>query len=125
MATRKPRETKEWRETEARNYLEAMDKGGLLLVSVVSASRSNLSYKYRVTLVTNTKNDPRLFKLNLNYWLATELMESLDDGDNLRGNGCGFDRGFDAVYTIGVILQKHGLVADGHKWASDANWSWF
>lgn len=123
---RKPKETAEWRFNEASNYFNAMDEGGLLLVSVVSTSQSNLSYKYRVALVMSAvEYDPQLFKLTLNYWLASELGVSLDKNDNLKGNGCGFDRGFDAVYTIGSILQKHGLVADGHKWASDANWAWF
>jgi hypothetical protein len=126
MATRKPKESKEWLEQEANKIFTELENGGLILVSVVSTSASNLSYKYRVVLVANyAETETSLYKYNLNYWLATELNESLDKNDNLRGNGCGFDRGFDAVYTIGTIFQKHGLTDNGHKWASDANWSWF
>lgn len=123
MTTRKPQLTAEEKAYFAEDVARAMDDNGLLLVSVISTSSSNLSYSYRVRLVAPWNG--RLRPSSLNYWIASELGESLNKADNLKGNGCGFDRGFDAVYTIGSILQRHGLTENGHAWASEANWAWF
>jgi hypothetical protein len=109
----------------AEDVARQMDNGNaLILVSVVKTSSTNLSYSYRVRMVSPALGG-LLRTTYLNYWLASELGESLNKDDDLKGNGCGFDRGFDAVYTIGKILERHGLTDNGHRWASGANWGWF
>jgi hypothetical protein len=114
-------ESKAWMAEDVARQMD--NDNALILVSVIKTSSTNLSYSYRVRMVSQYNG--KLRTSYLNYWLASELSESLNKDDDLRGNGCGFDRGFDAVYTIGKILERHGLADNGHKWASDANWSWF
>jgi hypothetical protein len=93
--------------TLAAEYLKL---GATLDVTITKTSASNLSYKYKVRLWYFHEITKKVEVMHLSYWLAAELGENLTDSDELRGNGCGFDRAHDAAYTIGRILEARGLI---------------
>lgn len=80
--------------------------GALLIPTITGTSKSNLSYRYNVSLAYNAGEGKGIDLMYLNYWLASELGVNLTDNDELKGNGLGFDRYHEAVYTIAAILGK-------------------
>lgn len=93
--------------TLAAEYLKA---GGKLDVTITKTNASNTAYKYKVRLWYFHEVREAVDVMYLTYWLAAELGENLTDNDELRGQGCGFDRAHDAAYTIGRILERRGLI---------------
>lgn len=81
--------------------------GGLLLVAITGASKTNLSYRLKIKMAYNTPNGVAI--MNISYWLASELEKNMTDSDEIRFNGCGFDRVHDVAYTIATILKSYGF----------------
>lgn len=86
-----------------------LQAGGKLQVIITGTSATNLSYRYKVILWA-VNDSGRVDEWHLNYWLAAEIGQNLTDRDELRGNGCGFDRAHEAAYTIGQLLHRRGLI---------------
>jgi len=101
---RKVTSTPEERERLAREIGKHLENGAMLQVSITSTSRTNMNYRYKVNLFFNYENAVECW--HLTYWLAGELGKNLTDSDELKGNGCGFDRYHDTAYTIAEILRK-------------------
>lgn len=101
---RKVVSTPEEREKLARLIGEKLENGALLIPTITGTSKSNLSYRYKVSLAYN---DPKtgVEMLYLSYWLAGELGVNLTDNDEIKGSGCGFDRFHEVAYTIAEILR--------------------
>lgn len=95
----------------ARFVAENLAHGAKLLITITHASRSNMSYRYKVAMAYTDKNGA-VQVAYLNYWMAAELGISLNADNELRGNGCGFDRRHDAAYTVGTILGNYGLIEE-------------
>ena len=93
--------------TLAAKYLKA---GGKLDVTITGISASNMSYRYTVRLWYFDDVRQTVERMHLTYWLAAELGKNLTDNDELKGSGCGFERAHDAAYTIGLILERRGLI---------------
>jgi hypothetical protein len=94
----------------AEQVAEGIKSGGRLVISINSTSKSNMSYKYAIRLVY--AKDGQIQDRWLNYWFASCYGESLTDYDELRGNGVGTDRYFQASYEVGTLLKKFGLIED-------------
>jgi hypothetical protein len=91
----------------AKDIKTKLDNGGGLLVSITHTSRSNLSYRYKVWLAHNTDKGVELD--NLGYWLASAYGLTLTDNHDIKGNGLGFCRYFQAVRYVAGALQDLGL----------------
>lgn len=59
----------------------------------------------------------------LNYWLAAEMGATLNDTDDIRFSGCGFDRAFEVACNIAHALKSHGL-ADA-RYEYEIKYRWF
>lgn len=93
--------------------------GGKLLISITHTSKSNLSYRYKVSLAY-PGFDKKVQIDSLNYWLAACWNETLHNGafDELKGSGVGTDRYFLAAYNIGLTLKEYGLIDDPYTIAN-------
>lgn len=119
MATYKPKESDEWILTHANNYLQELRNGGKLHITILSTSKSNMSYTYRVRLVYWDGEEVQ--DVNLSYFLACLWRESVNvrwEGDCLKGNGIGTDRYFLAAYNIGQSFKALGLIDDPYEIAN-------
>lgn len=130
METRKANMTDAEKRQMAELVADSLANGGKLLISITHASASNMSYRYKVVLAYMAdQNTPgaqtlKIEFLTLNYWMAAELGEKLVcewAGDTLRGHGCGFDRYHDAAYTVGKLLERHGLITEPLKTIANRN----
>lgn len=81
--------------------------GGLLLVAITGTSKTNLTYRLKLKLAFNGSSGVEL--MNISYWLASELEKNMTDDDEIRFNGCGFDRVHDVAYTVATILGRYGF----------------
>jgi hypothetical protein len=100
----------EWSEEELESWAitfgKHLENGALLIPTITGISKTNLSYRYKVSLAYNSENGRGVELAWLTYWLAGELGKNLTDNDELKGQGVGFDRYHDIVYTIAEILGK-------------------
>lgn len=106
---------------------EKLVKGnGKLLIQITHTSASNMSYRYKVSLVHYGKdwsgNDSVIIE-NLTYLLASVWKETYYSGmfNELKGSGVGTDRYFLAAYNIGLTLQKRGYVSSPYEIADRGN----
>lgn len=112
METYKPKMTAEEKKEKAVFVANKLNDGGKLLISITHASKSNMSYRYKAVLAYVDEVNGLMFE-TLSYWMASELNEKAViewAGDTLKGHGCGFDRYQDAAYTVGKLLERHGLI---------------
>lgn len=119
MESYKPKESPEWVLTQANNILTELRNGGKLHITIVSTTRDNMGYKYRVRLVY--WDGERVQDMNLSYFLGVlwgERVYPKWEGDTLRGQGIGTDRYFLAAYDIGQSLKSLGLLEDPYEIAS-------
>jgi hypothetical protein len=82
--------------------------GGLLLVAITGTSKTNMSYRLKVKLAYNSEAGG-IDLMNVTYWLASELNKNMTDNDEIRFNGCGYDRVHDIAYTVALILERYGF----------------
>lgn len=100
---------------------ETLVKGnGKLLIQITHTSSSNMSYRYKVTLVHYGKDwqgNDAIITENLTYLLASAWKENYYSGafNELKGSGVGTDRYFLAAYNIGLTLQKYGYVSSPYE----------
>ena len=119
METYTPKMTAAEMKEEAEFIANSLKDGGKLLVSIAHVSPSNMSYRYKVVLAYVDDINPGELMFNtLSYWMAAELKSKVVAeyaGDTLKGNGVGFDRYHDAAYTVGRLLERHGLITEPLK----------
>lgn len=97
-------------------YKKALDNGGRLLVSITHTSRSNLSYRYKVKLAWWDGENQQIQFYNLGYWIASQTGASLTEQNELKGNGLGFCRYFEAARDVAYALKKLGLADDRYEY---------
>lgn len=93
-----------------------LDNGGKLLVSITHTSRSNLSYRYKVSLAWWDSESEQVKLYNLGYWLASQIGATLTEQNQLKGNGLGFCRYFEAARNVAFALKKLGLAGDRYEY---------
>jgi hypothetical protein len=93
-----------------------LDNGGKLLVSITHTSRSNLSYRYKVKLAYWDTESQQVQFYNLGYWLASQIGANLTNQSELKGNGVGFCRYFEAALDVAFALKKLGLAGDRYEY---------
>ena len=118
MATRKATLTAEEKLAFAARVKAALDTGATLWVSVPTTSRSNLSYSLRLRLIGGSTNAD----MWLNYWFAAEDGASLNAADDVRQQGLGTDRAFQAACDIAYFLRRHGLAEARFEYEIKARW---
>lgn len=102
---------------------ELVNGNGKLLIQITHTSKSNLSYRYKITLAYFGKNwageDALQFE-NLSYLLGAIWKENIYAGmfNELKGNGVGTDRYFLAAYNLGLTLKQYGLCSDPYEIAT-------
>lgn len=119
VATIKAELTPELNKSTAELVAKKLKDGGKLLISITHTSKTNLSYRYKVSLAYQGF-DKKIQIDSLNYWLASCWNETLFSGafDELKGSGVGTDRYFLAAYNIGQTLKEFGLIDDPYEIAN-------
>jgi hypothetical protein len=93
---------------------ERLQNGAVLLVAITGTSKTNMSYRLKVSLAYDTETRG-IDVMYLTYWLASVLGKNLTDADELRLNGCGYDRVHDIAYTVAEILKGYGFAFSLHN----------
>lgn len=125
LETYKPQLSNEDKKDRAKFIAAKLKDGGKLLISVTYVSKSNMNYRYKVVLAyVDDINPNELMFETLTYWMAAELgVKAVSEyaGDTLKGSGCGFNRYHEAAYTVGILLQRHGLITEPLKTIANRN----
>ena len=118
MATIKADLSPELKEQYAQALAQKLEDGGKLLISITHCSKSNMSYRYKVSVAYSADGQTKIE--DLNYWLAACWKETLYQGafNELKGNGVGTNRYFLAAYNIGLTLKNYGLIEDPYEIAN-------
>ncbi len=118
MATIKADLSPELKEKYAYALAQKLEDGGKLLISITHCSKSNMSYRYKVSVAYSANGQTKIE--NLNYWLAACWGETLYQGafNELKGHGLGIDRYFWAAYNIGLTLKEYDLIEDPYEIAN-------
>lgn len=92
----------------ARETLERVadlaEEGGLLVVTIMETSKSNLSFKLDIRLYYNTPRGVDFLYLN---WTYAQLMGAKQDqGGYVKWNGIGIDRAFEACSNLEHLIVK-------------------
>lgn len=101
---------KAYKESFAEIFATQLENGGNILVNITGTSRSNLSYRYKVAIAYQREG-----KTEVNwctYFMASVLGKSVTDNGELRGNGCGFDRTYEAATDLVFCLKELGIDTD-------------
>lgn len=123
MTTYKPKMTKAEMAIKAADVWHKIENGSMLYITINSVSKSGMSYKYKITLVSNLTG--QIKQETLTYWLASEWNETAVSswaGDLLKGNGCGFDRYHQAAYNLFQTLERHGLLTNALDYATSKHY---
>ena len=118
MATTKASLSPELKEKYAYALAQKLEDGGKLLISITHCSKSNMSYRYKVSVAYSANGQTKIE--DLNYWLAACWGETLYQGafNELKGHGLGIDRYFWAAYNIGLTLKEYDLIEDPYEIAN-------
>lgn len=118
MATTKANLSPQLKEKYAYALAQKLEDGGKLLISITHCSKSNMSYRYKVSVAYSANGQTKIE--DLNYWLAACWKETLYQGafNELKGHGLGIDRYFWAAYNIGLTLKEYDLIEDPYEIAN-------
>ena len=118
MATTKANLSPQLKEKYAYALAQKLEDGGKLLISITHCSKSNMSYRYKVSVAYSANGQTKIE--DLNYWLAACWGETLYQGafNELKGHGLGIDRYFWAAYNIGLTLKEYDLIEDPYEIAN-------
>lgn len=85
---------------------DKLEDPALLVVTIKSTSRNNLSFTFDVDLYYTTE-DKRVDYWQLN-WTYSELMEmKRNQHGEVKGNGIGIDRAFEVANNLKHLIKLH------------------
>lgn len=81
------------------------EQGGLLVVTIMETSRSNLSFKLDIRLYYNTPRGVDFLYLN---WTYAQLMGAKQDQRGyVKWSGVGIDRAFEVKHNLEHLITRH------------------
>lgn len=104
--TIKPKLSHEELKEYAERYLEVLNAGGKILVTITYTSKSNLSYRYTVDIWGQVNGET--VRIPASWFLGAFYKETLraEFRDELRGNGCGFSRTLHAASNLCWAIKQ-------------------
>ena len=106
----KARLDKAHKESFAEIFATQLENGGNILVNITHTSRSNLTYRYKVAIAYQREG-----KTEVNwctYFMSSVLGKSVTENGEIRGNGLGFDRAYEAATDLVFCLKELGIDTD-------------
>lgn len=99
------------------NYLHATDtlahiaenaeNGALLVITIKSTSKSNLSFKFDVRQYYNPTGGDKVQSIYLN-WAYAQLMDlRQNERGEVKGSGIGIDRAFEVANNLEWLIERH------------------
>jgi hypothetical protein len=104
--------------TQKRNdYLQAVDQlahiaenaenGGLVVITIKSTSKSNLSFKFDVRQYYQQTGSNRIVSDYLNWTYAQLMGLRRNDHGEVKGSGLGIDRAFEVANNLEGLIETH------------------
>jgi hypothetical protein len=83
------------------------ENGGLVVITIKSTSKSNLSFKFDVRQYYNPTASEKIESLYLN-WTYAQLMDMRqNERGEVKGSGIGIDRAFEVANNLEWLIERH------------------
>lgn len=86
---------------------ENAENGGLVVITIKSTSKSNMSFKFDVRQYYNPTASDKVESLYLN-WTYAQLMDMRqNERGEVKGSGIGIDRAFEVANNLEWLIERH------------------